>query len=60
MKIPKLEWQTVVVLVAFVAAAVVVWVVSPDHRGDILATLAVVGPAVLAVMRPAMRAGGAS
>jgi hypothetical protein len=52
MKIPHLEWQTVVVLVAFVAAAVVVWVVSPDHRGDILATLAVVGPAVLAMMRP--------
>lgn len=52
MKIPKLEWQTVVVLVAFVAAAVVVWTVAPDHRGDILATLAVVGPAVLAVMRP--------
>lgn len=55
MKIPKLEWQTVVVLVAFVAAAVVVWVVSPDHRGDILAALAVIGPALLALMRPMLR-----
>lgn len=51
----RISWQTVVVLVAFIAAAVVVWVTSPEHRGDILATLAVVGPAVLAAMQPMLR-----
>lgn len=55
----RISWQTVTVLVTVIAAVVIVWVVSPEHRGDILAALGVLGPMLLAFMRP-MLAGGAS
>lgn len=51
----RISWQTVTVLVAVIAAVVIVWVVSPEHRGDILAALGVLGPMLLAFMRPALR-----
>lgn len=51
----RISWPTAAVLVAVIAATVTVWVTSPDHRGDILAALAVIGPALLALMRPMLR-----
>ncbi len=51
----RISWPTAAVLVAIIAATVTVWVTSPDHRGDILAALAVIGPALLALMRPMLR-----
>lgn len=51
----RISWQTASVLIAVIAAIVIVWVTSPDHRGDILAALGTVGALLLAVMRPMLR-----
>lgn len=51
----RISWPTAAVLVAIIAAIVVVWVTSPDHRGDILAALGTVGALLLAIMRPMLR-----
>ena len=51
----RISWQTAAVLIAVIAAIVIVWVTSPDHRSDILAALGTIGALLLAVMRPMMR-----
>lgn len=51
----RISWQTAAVLIAVIAAIVVVWVTSPDHRGDLLAALGTLGALLLAVMRPMLR-----
>lgn len=51
----RISWQTAAVLIAVIAAIVIVWVTSPDHRGDILAALGTIGALLLAVMRPMLR-----
>lgn len=51
----RISWPTAAVLVAVIAAIVVVWVTSPDHRGDILGAIGALGALLLAVMRPMLR-----
>lgn len=53
----RISWPTAAVLVAIIAAIVAVWVTGPEHRGDILAALGILGPALLALMRPMLRGG---
>ena len=54
----RISWPTAAVLVAVIAAVVTVWIVSPEHRGDILAAPGGLRPPLLAVMRPRLPRGG--
>lgn len=50
-----ISWPTVAALALVLATLCVVWVTSPDHRGDILAGVGALGAVLLAALPGALR-----